>query len=140
MVNDYRIDVRLYDAYHSDMSTRSRPDNCCSNPVTVSPLGGDERASLVARFRALGDPTRLEIYHLIASQPEPICACDIVERFDLTQPTISHHLKVLRDAGLVTVSRQGIWAFYAAEPDVAAGLGRWLGTLVPLRLRLVPTG
>ena len=96
--------------------------------------------SLVSRFRAFGDPTRLEIYHLIASQPEPICACDIVERFDLTQPTISHHLKVLRDAGLVTVSRQGVWAFYAADPAVAAGLCRWLGTLVPLRLRLAPTG
>ena len=86
-----------------------------------------EGAALVAGFRALGDPTRLEIFHLIASQYEPICVCDIVERFDLSQPTISHHLKTLRDAGLVTVSRQGVWAFYALNPAGAARLGGWLG-------------
>jgi ArsR family transcriptional regulator len=94
--------------------------------VTVSPLDGIERESLVSRFRALGDPNRLEIYHLIASQPGPICACDIVERFDLSQPTISHHLKTLREAGLVTVTRRGIWAFYEANPTGLAHLRGWI--------------
>lgn len=71
---------------------------------------------MAARFRALGDPTRLEIFRLIAGQPEPICVCDITDRFDVSQPTISHHLKALREAELISVSRRGNWAFYAAEP------------------------
>lgn len=74
---------------------------------------------MVAIFRALGDPTRLEVFHLIASQTEAACVCDIVARFDVSQPTISHHLKVLREAGLVTVSRRGVWAYYAATPEGA---------------------
>jgi ArsR family transcriptional regulator, arsenate/arsenite/antimonite-responsive transcriptional repressor len=71
----------------------------------------------VTIFRALGDATRFEIFRLIAAQTEPICACDVVDRFDLTQPTISYHLKVLREAGLVTVSQRGVWAYYAADPE-----------------------
>lgn len=76
----------------------------------------------MAVLKALADPTRLEMYRLIAGQPAGLCACDIVDRFDLTQPTIAHHLKVLRDAGLVTVSRVGIWAYYAADPQALADL------------------
>lgn len=86
----------------------------------------------MAVLKALADPTRLEMYRLIAGQPAGLCACDIVDRFDLTQPTIAHHLKVLRDAGLVTVSRSGIWAYYAADPqgrdtlqETLAVLGGW---------------
>ena len=122
------------------MSMRTRPEGCCTNPMNVAPLAETERKTLVAGFRALGDPTRLEIFHLIASQCEPICVCDIVDRFDLSQPTISHHLKILRDARLVTVSRQGIWAFYAADPAGAARLGTWLGGSARPRIRLAPTG
>jgi ArsR family transcriptional regulator len=99
-----------------------RPADCCAVPVEAPPLGEAERAQLVALFRALGDPTRLDIFRLIAAQPEPICVCDIGERFAVSQPTISHHLKVLRDAGLVTVSRRGIWAYYAAQPEGLAQL------------------
>ena len=64
-------------------------------------------------FRALGDATRLEIFRLVAAQPAPICVCDIVARFDLRQPTISHHLRVLREAGLVTSERRGVWMYFA---------------------------
>ena len=80
-------------------------------------LASGRRDRLVALYRALGDPTRLDVFHLIAAQSEPICVCDIVDRFDVSQPTISHHLKILRDAGLVTVSRRGVWAFYAVDPE-----------------------
>ncbi len=89
------------------------------SPVSVQRLPVVERDALVAVFRALGEPTRLEILRLIVAQPGPICVCDIVERFPLQQPTISHHLRVLREAGLVTVSRRGVWVYYA--PD-AGGL------------------
>lgn len=67
-------------------------------------------------LKALADETRYAIFRLIVAQKEPICACDIVDRFDVSQPTIAHHLKVLRTAGLITVSRRGVWAYYAPDP------------------------
>lgn len=71
----------------------------------------------VRMFKALSDETRYAIFRLIVVQEEPICACDIVDRFDVSQPTIAHHLKVLRTAGLITVSRRGVWAYYAPDAD-----------------------
>jgi ArsR family transcriptional regulator len=89
---------------------------CCPPVVDTAPLADDAQRRIIAVFRALGDTTRLEIFRLIARQNEPLCVCDVVGEFDLTQPTISHHLKVLREAGLVAVSRRGTWAYYAADP------------------------
>ena len=68
-------------------------------------------------FKALADATRLEILRLVGSQPGATCVCDIVDHFDLRQPTISHHLKILREAGLLRSSRRGIWSFYEADPE-----------------------
>lgn len=93
-------------------------------PIECCPTDGRSRAApgtaaqarTVAVFRALADATRFQIFGLIAARPEPICVCDIVARFDLRQPTISHHLKVLRDAGLVTSTRRGTWSYYAVDP------------------------
>ena len=85
----------------------------------------------MAVYRALGDPTRLEVFRLIAAQTGPLCVCDIVDRFDVSQPTISHHLKILRDAGLVTVSRRGVWAYYAVDPSGLALLRGALAEIVP---------
>jgi ArsR family transcriptional regulator, arsenate/arsenite/antimonite-responsive transcriptional repressor len=76
----------------------------------------------------------MEVFRLIAAQEAPICVCDIVDRFDVSQPTISHHLKALRDAGLVKVSRRGVWAFYAVDPDGLALLQRAPSELVPAAL------
>ena len=69
----------------------------------------------MAVLKALADPHRLRILALIAAQPagSPLCACDVEAGFDLSQPTISHHLKVLREAGLVTVTKRGLWHYYA---------------------------
>src|SRR5687768_10170584 len=110
------------------MSTRSRPDDCCTTLMNVTPLLPAERERSVAVLKALADPTRLEMFRLIAGQSAGLCACDIVDRFELAQPTIAHHLKVLRDAGLVTVSRVGIWAYYAANPEGLAVLAETLAT------------
>ena len=88
----------------------------------------------MAVYRALGDPTRLEVFRLIAAQPAPLCVCDIVARFELSQPTVSHHLKILRDAGLVTVSRRGVWAYYAVDPAGLALLAGALAELLPGQL------
>jgi ArsR family transcriptional regulator, arsenate/arsenite/antimonite-responsive transcriptional repressor len=108
-----------------------RPDDCCTVPVPAPEIDPATRARWVALFRALDDPTRLEIFRLIAAQSAPICVCDIVDRFDVSQPTISHHLKVLRDAGLVTVSRRGVWAYYAADPAGSEALQQAANDLTP---------
>ena len=87
---------------------------CC----TVCDIGESpsaDRQEIVALFKALADSTRYEIFRLISAQPESICVCHITDRFDVSQPTVSHHLKVLREAGLITVSRQGVWAYYQAD-------------------------
>jgi ArsR family transcriptional regulator len=124
----------LYDQYHTVMSTKTRPVNCCIVPIEPRPLPAVEQAVLVSGFKALCDATRLEIFRLIAAQTEPICACDIVDRFDVSQPTISHHLKVLKEAGLISASRRGVWAYYAAEPAGVALLDGAVKALLPVRL------
>jgi ArsR family transcriptional regulator len=83
-------------------------------PIEPLPAGDQER--LVHAFKALADPTRLEILRLVSAQEGPTCVCDLVEHFELSQPTISHHLKVLREAELLESSRTGIWSFYAPDP------------------------
>lgn len=105
------------------MSSRTRPEGCCP-PEPVPPLRAIERDRWVAIFRALGDPTRLELLRLLGAQPGPTCACDLVGHFALGQPTISHHLRILREAGLLTQSRVGIWSFYACDPQGMAQLAR----------------
>jgi len=93
------------------MTTRTRPEGCC--PLQgVAPLPSREQERWARLFKALADPTRLEILRLVAAQPGPTCVCDLVARFDLAQPTISHHLRLLRRAGLVVVQRRGLWAHY----------------------------
>jgi ArsR family transcriptional regulator len=118
------------------MGSSARPVDCCTPPVSVQTLPAAERDSLVAVFRALGEPTRLEMLRLIAAQPGPICVCDVVERFPLQQPTISHHLKVLRAAGLVTVSRRGVWAYYAPDPRGLALLVTASAQIDPVRAEI----
>ncbi len=108
------------------MSTKVRPGGCCDVPTDPTPLPAAERERLVAAFKALAEPTRLDVFRLIAAQAAPVCACDVVDRFAVSQPTVSHHLKVLREAGLITVSRRGVWAYYGAD---RRGLARLRGAL-----------
>ncbi len=68
-------------------------------------------------LRALSDGTRLRIFRRIAAGPGPVCVCELTDRFSVRQPTVSHHLRVLREAGLVTVSRRGTWSYFAPVPD-----------------------
>ena len=95
---------------------RARPEGCCPlRPVAALAPARQER--LIRAFKALSDPTRLEILRLLRGQAGPTCVCDLVGHFDLSQPTISHHLRVLREAGLLRGSRIGIWSFYAPDPE-----------------------
>jgi ArsR family transcriptional regulator len=110
------------------MATRTRPEGCCP-PRAVRPLPDREKERLVGAFRALADPTRLDILRLVAAQPGPVCVCDIVDRFELAQPTISHHLKVLREGGWLRASKRGIWSFYELDPEGASRLTDAAGLL-----------
>ena len=97
----------------------------CCGPQTP-PLPEAARDELAARFKALADPARVSILNRLAAADE-MCVCDFVAALDLAQPTVSHHLKVLRDAGLVESSRRGTWAFYRLVPDAVGALRAALG-------------
>jgi ArsR family transcriptional regulator, arsenate/arsenite/antimonite-responsive transcriptional repressor len=97
----------------------------CCGPDTPA-LDPAEAELLAARFKALADPARVAILNRLAAADE-VCVCDFVAAFDLSQPTISHHLKVLREAGLVESSRRGTWAFYRLVPDAVDALRSALG-------------
>jgi ArsR family transcriptional regulator, arsenate/arsenite/antimonite-responsive transcriptional repressor len=100
------------------------PALCCG--TATEPLAVHERDQLAAQFKALADPTRVAIINSLASADE-VCVCNLTERFDLSQPTISHHLKILRDAGLVESSRRGTWAYYRLVPESIDALRGALG-------------
>lgn len=128
------IDIHLFIGDDGYMSRKDRPMGCCETPNEPVPLLAADGARMAAAFKALGDPTRLEIFRLIAAQEEPLCVCDIVDRFTVSQPTISHHLKVLRETGLITVSRRGVWAYYAVNPRGLALLRQSLDAFSPVGL------
>ncbi|MFC0504290.1 ArsR/SmtB family transcription factor [Micromonospora costi] len=97
---------------------------CCS-PIAVRPMDAEQAAVVAPMFKALGDPIRLRLMSMIASVPE-ICVCDLTPAFDVSGPTISHHLKVLRETGLVDAERRGTWVWYRVRPEVFRQLGALL--------------
>jgi ArsR family transcriptional regulator len=89
----------------------------CVTPLIGEPLGEGAAAALAQVFKALGDPVRLRLVSLIgAHQGGEVCVCELTTAFDLTQPTISHHLKVLREAGIIECERRGTWVYYWLVP------------------------
>ena len=100
------------------------PTICCG-PETER-LSAAERDELAARFKALADPTRVAIVNCLSAADE-VCVCNLTDTFDLSQPTISHHLKILREAGLVESTRRGTWAYYRLVPEAIAALRGALG-------------
>ncbi|MGK5642564.1 ArsR/SmtB family transcription factor [Streptomyces sp. URMC 126] len=94
------------------------PDGCCPGLLTA-PLAEDQAAELAKVFKALGDPVRLRLLSMIASRAGgEVCVCDLTPAFDLSQPTISHHLKLLRQAGLIASERRGTWVYYRLLPEM----------------------
>jgi ArsR family transcriptional regulator, arsenate/arsenite/antimonite-responsive transcriptional repressor len=100
---------------------------CCS-PLLKQPLGADEATRIAPLLKALADPVRLRLLSLVASYADQeACVCDLNDAFDLSQPTISHHLKVLHDVGLLDRSKRGVWVYYRVRAEALADLSALLG-------------
>ena len=103
---------------------KTLPVLCCT--PNASTLSEPEAEELASRFKALADPTRVAIVNRLSTVDEE-CVCELNGAFDLAQPTISHHLRILREAGLVEATRRGTWAYYRLVPETVAALGEALG-------------
>lgn len=92
---------------------KRQPPACCA---FKPPRRLEDVTDLSELCKALGDSTRLHMLQLLAMAQRPLCACELESPFDLSQPTISHHLRILREAGIVTTTRKGTWIFYELNP------------------------
>lgn len=102
-------------------------DGCCA-PLADEPLTAAQASGLAPMFKALGDPVRLRLLSLIASHRGEVCVCELTPVFALTGPTISHHLRVLREAGLIDCERRGTWVYYWLTPGALDRLAAVLDT------------
>jgi ArsR family transcriptional regulator, arsenate/arsenite/antimonite-responsive transcriptional repressor len=112
------------------------PAVACCPPLAREPLGAEDATTLARTFKALADPTRLRLLSLVAAHDGgEACVCDLIEPVGLSQPTVSHHLKVLVDAGLLMREKRGVWAYYTLVPTamnaLAAVLSSSTGASVP---------
>ena len=115
-------------------------DSACDSVLVDRPLDEARSGELARTFKAIGDPVRLRLLSLIASHAGgEACVCDVSEVFDLSGPTISHHLKVLREAGLITGERRGTWVYYRVVPQTLARLAALLAPQQRRDLETEPT-
>jgi ArsR family transcriptional regulator len=98
----------------------------CCEPVVYPETDRRQAERMAAVAKALGDPIRLQLVDVLRRHPGQACVCELVPLFDLSQPTVSHHLRVLRDAGIVGSERRGLWSFYYVNPDSLKELSKWL--------------
>jgi ArsR family transcriptional regulator, arsenate/arsenite/antimonite-responsive transcriptional repressor len=106
---------------------RKRPagEPCCE-PVVYPDVQREQAVRMAQVAKALGDPVRVQLVDVLRSHAGKVCVCELVPLFDLAQPTVSHHLKVLRESGIVGSERQGLWAYYFVIPDALEELSAWL--------------
>ncbi len=112
------------------------PTACCPPGAFLrEPLTAAEATDMAVKLKALADPVRLQLFSAIASREgAEACVCDISVGVDVSQPTVSHHLKVLRDAGLLTSQRRASWVYYAVVPEALASLAVLLGADTPMEV------
>ncbi len=106
-------------------SKRPAGEPCCE-PVVYPDVDRAQAIGMADVAKALGDPVRIQLIDVLRKHAGKVCVCELVPLFDLSQPTVSHHLKVLRQAGLVGSERQGLWAYYYVIPDALEELSAWL--------------
>ncbi|MGD0373684.1 MAG: metalloregulator ArsR/SmtB family transcription factor [Streptosporangiaceae bacterium] len=101
----------------------------CGPPLSAQPLTAEEAEQIAPQLKALADPVRLRLMSLVASHSGgEACVCDLNAAFDLSQPTISHHLKLLYDCGLLDREKRGVWVYYRARTEALASLGALIGS------------
>jgi ArsR family transcriptional regulator, arsenate/arsenite/antimonite-responsive transcriptional repressor len=98
----------------------------CCEPVVFPDTEPDAAERLAAVAKALSDPIRVQVVDVLRKHAGQVCVCELVPLFDVSQPTLSHHLKKLRDAGIVGVERRGLWAYYYVLPDALKEISTWL--------------
>src|SRR6267378_3651177 len=105
----------------------------CCEPVVYPDVEREEAQRMAAIAKALADPVRVQLVDVLRKHAGKVCVCELVPLFDLSQPTVSHHLKVLREAGIVGSERRGLWAYYYVNPDsleeLSAWVSNWPGTM-----------
>lgn len=104
---------------------RAAGERCCE-PVAYPDIEREQAERMAVIAKALGDPIRMQLIDVLRKNAGKVCVCELVPLFELSQPTVSHHLKVLRDAGIVGSERRGLWAYYYVEPDAVKELSAWL--------------
>jgi ArsR family transcriptional regulator, arsenate/arsenite/antimonite-responsive transcriptional repressor len=98
----------------------------CCEPVVFLDVDRDRAIRMAEVAKALGDPVRLQLVDVLIKHAGKVCVCELVPLFDISQPTLSHHLKKLREAGIVDSERRGLWAYYYVLPDALQELTAWL--------------
>ncbi len=104
---------------------RGNGEACCE-PIVYPDLEREQAERIAEIAKALGDPVRMQLVDVLRKHAGKVCVCELVPLFDLSQPTVSHHLKKLRDAGLVGSEREGLWAYYYVKPEALEELSAWL--------------
>jgi ArsR family transcriptional regulator, arsenate/arsenite/antimonite-responsive transcriptional repressor len=102
------------------------PGEPCCEPVVYPDVEREQAERMGGVAKALGDPIRVQLVDVLRKHAGKVCVCELVPLFDLSQPTVSHHLKVLRDAGVVDSERRGLWAYYYVRPGALEELATWL--------------
>lgn len=110
----------------SPKQKRPAGEPCCE-PVVYPDVARAEAERMAAVAKALGDPIRLQLIDVLRKHAGKVCVCELIPLFDVGQSTVSHHLKVLREAGLVDSERRGLWAYYYVVPGALAEFGAWVG-------------
>ena len=100
----------------------------CCEPVAYPEIERAEAERMAVVAKALGDPIRMQLVDVLRKHAGQVCVCELVPLFDLSQPTVSHHLKVLREAGIVGSERRGLWAYYYVNPNALEEVSAWLSS------------
>src|SRR5213593_2006518 len=102
------------------------PGETCCEPLVHPSISGEKADRVALLAKALADPIRVQLVDVLRRHAGKVCVCELTPLFDVSQPTVSHHLKVLRDTGLVGVERRGLWAYYYVNPQAVKELSGWL--------------
>ena len=122
------IDIYEYMAVDLDLAPKTKRaagEPCCA-PVAYPEIEREKAERLATIAKALGDPIRMQLVDVLRKNAGRVCVCELVPLFDLSQPTISHHLKKLRDAGIVGSERRGLWAYYYVNTEALEEISSWL--------------